>query len=169
MAAPRPPKAYRQRQIQHHAKLGVDAFDFGRYNRTLLVGLENTLTNSHLNPLIQLLYAMPSLRSYCESTMFQEELSLTSELGFLFHKLDQTSGGATEPRNLLRMLSRLPLARQAGILEEDVDLLGMDKLLERSFLFLVEQLHREHETYTPTATPEPVRFTEFILKCHGPD
>ena len=42
---------------------GVGGFQFEKYNRTGLTGLENALPNSYTNPLLQLMYFTPAIRA----------------------------------------------------------------------------------------------------------
>eukprot|EP01125_Pyxidicula_operculata_P005904 TRINITY_DN2064_c0_g1_i1.p1 TRINITY_DN2064_c0_g1~~TRINITY_DN2064_c0_g1_i1.p1 ORF type:complete len:1119 (+),score=226.90 TRINITY_DN2064_c0_g1_i1:55-3411(+) len=143
----RVPKHYRFVRIQHSSKIGVLGFDFGRYNSTQFGGLENTLTNSYINSLLQVFYFNPRIRAHCISNLYEEEFSLTCELGFLFHMLDICDGASVEARNLLRALKHIQAAQQFGIFEEDMDNPSYPKLIEKLESFIFHQLKKEQNTF----------------------
>eukprot|EP01043_Picozoa_sp_COSAG02_P064833 COSAG02_NODE_9597_length_2166_cov_40.635320_1_plen_667_part_10 len=68
---------------------GVGGFQFEKYNRTHLTGLENALPNSYTNPLLQFLYFTPALRATMLNRLSREELCLCDELHFLFEMMDE--------------------------------------------------------------------------------
>jgi len=152
---PRPTKLYRKVAMHHNAKGFL--VDMSGYNQTQLTGLDNTLANSYINPLLQVIYWIPSIHAHCKSHLHKEELSLTSELGFLFHMLDLSHGGNSEPRNFLKTLSDVPSAIQAGILEEEGITPTYERLIEKVQSTLFDQLHKEHTTFTPINYRDPTK------------
>lgn len=56
------PTAYRAQEIKL-GKLGVEGFDFKRFNKTDNSGLENTIPNSWVNSWIHTMYNLAPLRS----------------------------------------------------------------------------------------------------------
>lgn len=98
-------------------RFGLYAFDFSSYNKTNYTGLDNLLPNSYCNPIIQLLYFIPSIRASMRNHLCERENCLTCELGFLFHMLDHGKGNMVEPRNFLRALRQLPEAGGLGLLD----------------------------------------------------
>ena len=104
-------------------RFGLYAFDFSSYNKTHFTGLDNLLPNSYVNPVLQLLYFLPRIRTTMLAHVCEREYCLTCELGFLFHMMDH--GGqrgrphTAEPRNFLRSLKQLPEAGGLGLLDLD--------------------------------------------------
>ena len=150
-------------------RFGLYAFDFGSYNKTSYTGLDNLLPNSYCNPILQLLYFVPSIRASMLSHLCERENCLTCELGFLFHMLDNNKGATAEPRNFLRALRQLPEVGGLGLLDmtenstgsssgssssklvgmADDDDLFLASKIQDFWRFLLEQLHKE-ERESPT-------------------
>ena len=73
-------------------KLGIEDFDFGKYNGTNVGGLENMIPNSYVNAWIHTMLFIWPLRSRVLSYLSAKEVSLTDELGFIFHMLLSSRG-----------------------------------------------------------------------------
>ena len=86
---------------------GVGGFQFEKYNRTHLTGLENALPNSYTNPLLQLLYFTPALRATMLNRLSREEVCLCDELHFLFEMMDDPKAVACFSNNFLRAFRQL--------------------------------------------------------------
>ena len=137
-----------------------EEFDFGRYNRTRLLGFTNDLANCYVNPVLQMLHFVPELRSkVLMGHACGREFCLTCELGFLSHMLSQpptigagshsSSSMTCQPLNFLRTLRQVKEAAALGLIEgKDVEL---DTRLDQSYArriqafqrFILEQLHKE--------------------------
>jgi PAB-dependent poly(A)-specific ribonuclease subunit 2 len=124
---------------------GIQGFDFARYNRTALSGLENGLPNSYTNPILQLLYYTPALRVTMLNRLSKEEVCLCDELNFLFAMMDESTL-ACFPNNFLRAFRQLrpPLNLVAS---EDAEASMDDKTKVTRIInclqYLLEHLHKE--------------------------
>jgi len=84
-----PPTAYRKMK-SHRGRHRMQAFNYRAYNTTPFVGLENSTPNSWNNPMLQVLFAIPSIREAALLTQTstyhhsRNPTSLLGELGFLF-------------------------------------------------------------------------------------
>ena len=117
----RPPRPLRLVTTQT-SRFGIENFDFSKYNTTRYAGLENTQPNTFLNPLLQLLYFIPSVHYALKGHFSGADSCLSDELGFLFHMLDQAQNipkksKCVEPLNFLRYFSSVPEAAALGLLE----------------------------------------------------
>ena len=80
---------------QHHEidisklRFGHSEVDYGRYNRSAFVGMENVLPDAYINNIVQLLYHLPSVRQALLRHVCGRTGCLACELGFLFDMLDQ--------------------------------------------------------------------------------
>ena len=127
-------------------------YDFSAFNATRLAGLENDLANALVNPLVQLLYYQPAVRSALLRHVCDKEHCLTCELGFLAHSLwvsaQGPSSGTCRPANLVRSLRQVREASALGVLEAsdepgyrpEPSLVRWAQALAR---FLLEQLAKE--------------------------
>lgn len=78
------------------------------YNKTQYSGLETDITNSYLNPLLQLLKYTPLFRNaalhHAASTCVAESC-LLCELGYLFDMLEKAEGQKCHATNFLKAFS----------------------------------------------------------------
>lgn len=93
------PGRYR-RVVIDFSKRGLDGFDFGKYNRTSLVGLENLLPNSYTNAVLQMMFYVPEVKGLVLGKQYVwgcwgNEKSVVCEMGFLFHMLEMALVEAT--------------------------------------------------------------------------
>jgi hypothetical protein len=80
------PKQYRKAEIRL-GRLGIEGFDFHKYNQTGFSGLENMIPNSWVNPWIHTMFFFKPLRTRVMNGLSSKDVSLSDELGFLFHML----------------------------------------------------------------------------------
>ena len=120
------PIMYRLMEIKY-SRYGVDDFDFGQvnlslinlqklmrlvsfYNKTKYSGLETHITNSYLNPLLQMFKFTPLFRNlalhHAASSCFMENC-LLCELGFLFDMLEKAEGEKCHATNFLKAFSSI--------------------------------------------------------------
>jgi len=133
-------------------KLGIEDFAFSKYNSTPFGGLENTIPNSYTNAWIHTMFFNWPLRTRVLNYLSAKEVSLTDELGFLFHMLLNSRGHCCQATNFLRAFSQLPEASRLELLDcntastfipregSDKELLKRMQNLNR---FVLEQMHKE--------------------------
>jgi len=147
----RVPKDYRQQEIRL-GKLGIEGFDFRRFNKTPHSGLENTIPNSWVNSWIHTMFHFKPLRTRVLNSQTAKELCLSDELGFLFHMLQIANGDTCQATNFLRCFSQLPEASRLELLDTStatafVSREGSDKELLRRAQnlnrFVLEQMNKE--------------------------
>ena len=81
------------------------------YNKTRFSGLETHITNSYLNPLLQLLKFTPLVRNlalYHAASRCIADGCLLCEMGFLFDMLEKADGLSCQATNFLRAFSGIP-------------------------------------------------------------
>lgn len=80
------------------------------YNKTQYSGLETHITNSYLNPLLQLFKYIPLFRNLAlhhTASSCLAESCLLCELGFLFDMLEKAEGQKCHATNFLKAFSSL--------------------------------------------------------------
>ena len=81
------------------------------YNKTRYSGLETHITNSYLNPLLQLFKFTPLVRNlalYHAASSCIADGCLLCEMGFLFDMLEKADGLSCQATNFLRAFSSIP-------------------------------------------------------------
>ena len=145
------PREYRKQEIKL-GKLGIEDFNFRRFNKTPLAGLENSIPNSYTNAWIQTMFCILPLRTRVLNSLSAKEVCLTDELGFLFHMLLNSKGNCCQATNFLRAFSQLPEASRLELLDQQtatafIARQGSDKqLLKRVHnlnRFVLEQMNKE--------------------------
>ncbi|KAM7195211.1 PAB-dependent poly(A)-specific ribonuclease subunit PAN2 [Naviculisporaceae sp. PSN 640] len=119
---PEPAEIYKTYEIKY-SKFGVDDFNFRHFNKTAYAGLENQISNSYANPLLQLMNYTPLLRNLAlqhAATSCLDDSCILCELGFVFDMLQKADGGGTcHATNMLTALSRNPDALREKLIEEE--------------------------------------------------
>lgn len=133
-------------------KLGIEGFDFKRFNRSGHSGLENTIPNSWVNSWIHTMFHFIPLRTRVINSQTAKEVCLSDELGFLFHMMQIADGETCQATNFLRAFSQLPEASRLELLDKStatafVSREGSDKELLRRAQnlnrFVLEQMNKE--------------------------
>lgn len=81
------------------------------YNKTSFSGLETHITNSYLNPLLQILKFTPLVRNLALEHAASECLSqvcLLCEMGYLFDMLEKAAGQSCQATNFFKTLGSTP-------------------------------------------------------------
>ena len=81
------------------------------YNKTRYSGLETHITNSYLNPLLQIFKFTPLVRNlalYHAASSCIADGCLLCEMGFLFDMLEKADGLSCQATNFLRAFSGIP-------------------------------------------------------------
>lgn len=139
------PNYYKKVEIQY-SKFGIDDFDFGFYNKTIYGGLESHISNSYLNPLLQMLYFIWPLRELSKTHIRHpcvKEPCLSCELGFLFRMLECCEGVNCQASNFLRAFGLIPQARALGLLVVEPEQAQFGRLIQTSCRFILERVHSE--------------------------
>lgn len=95
------------RPFEPHSHTNAQRF----YNETTYSGLENHVSNSYANPLVQLLHYTPLVRNLAlqhTASACINEKCLLCEMGFVFDMLDKAEGSICHATNLLKTLSNHP-------------------------------------------------------------
>lgn len=81
------------------------------YNKTIYSGLETHITNSYLNPLLQLFKYIPIFRNcalqHAAGSCLSEKC-LLCELGYLFDMIEKASGQSCQATNFLKAFGSIP-------------------------------------------------------------
>ena len=181
MLTGRPEKMYRHAEARPPNR--AIPFDYARRNQTPFAGLENSLPNSYINPMLQVLYFMPVLRGAVREHLCTRDYCLACELAFLFHMLDSArahTGATFSARNFVRAFRQIPQALVLSIVEQAgaTSHLELPTLLTNFATFLFGHLDTEMATPAPTtrtalgARPVAVRHPsravarEFTMRRH---
>lgn len=140
------PVIYRFVEIKRPGKR-FEEFNFGLYNYSKFAGLENGITNSYCNALLQVLYFQPGMRQALLERQPDpsQEINLLDEMGFLFRMLADGPSTPCQASNLLRALHHVQEAGALGLLDGD----GARKEMSQAekiaslYKFMIERLHRE--------------------------
>ena len=88
-------------------RLAIDRY----YNKTRHSGLETHITNSYLNPLLQLFKYIPIFRNcalqHAAGSCLSEKC-LLCELGYLFDMIEKADGQSCQATNFLKAFSSIP-------------------------------------------------------------
>ncbi|GMH37026.1 hypothetical protein BSKO_04899 [Bryopsis sp. KO-2023] len=141
------PVVYRFVEIKRPGTKRFEEFNFGLYNFSKFAGLENGITNSYCNSLLQVLYFQPEMRRALLERQpdASQEINLLDEMGFLFRMLADAPSTPCQASNLLRALHHVQEAGALGLLDGDSARKEMSQAEKISSLykFMIERLHRE--------------------------
>lgn len=149
-----PPSFKFHQQLVDEKKALFEDFNCFKYNKTPFIGLENGISDSYFNALIQTLYFIPHLRVSFMNHVCKEIHCLLCELGFLFYIMDVKASrdlNATQAKNFYRSLKSIPKAQT--FLEEPVPGISASVRFYRLYYFLLSHLDKEfdeHEHLDPT-------------------
>ena len=155
MLTGRPEKMYRHAEARTPNR--AIPFDYARRNATAFAGLENSLPNSYINPMLQVLYFAPVLRGAVRAHLCTRDYCLACELAFLFHMLDSArpgTGTTFSARNFVRAFRQIPQALVLSIVEQAgaTSHLELPTLFTNFATFLFGHLDTEMATPAPTTT-----------------
>ena len=125
---------------------GMSQHDLSKYNKSNFSGLEHSDEHSFMNPLLQMLYVLPATHYALKTHLSGIDVSLSDELGFLYHIMDQakhlpSKDKSVEPLNFLRYFRNIPEAGALGLLHEDK--LNMERRVGACTRFLLEHINKE--------------------------
>ncbi|KAI4288736.1 MAG: hypothetical protein L6R35_002003 [Caloplaca aegaea] len=145
------PPMYRLMEIKY-SRYGVDDFDFGYYNKTQYSGLETHITNSYLNPLLQLFKYIPLFRNLAlhhTASSCLAESCLLCELGFLFDMLEKAEGQKCHATNFLKAFSSLGEASKLQLTEETSPQSTLEVRIQAANRFLLKQIGMDYQRIAP--------------------
>ena len=126
-----------------YGKYGVADFDFRAYNNTAHSGLETDVSNSYLNPLLQLFAYTPIIRNQALHHVAGSCLSedcLFCEFGFLCDMLEKASGEVCRATNFLKTFSIIPDAASLNLLEEQAPQSNLDSRVSAANRFFLRKI-----------------------------
>lgn len=139
----RPPKKYRKCLLP--TKLADNGIS--SYNRTSFTGLDNTFSDSYINPIIQILFYCPQFREKLLHHLCSKEFCISCEIGFLFHSMEKMDGKITPNSNLLKTLRHIPDNGRRNFLQYQTKNSPFSTLLSDSLDFILDQIRRELLNY----------------------
>ncbi|KAL8693931.1 MAG: hypothetical protein Q9218_001345 [Villophora microphyllina] len=145
------PVMYRLMEIKY-SRYGVDDFDFGYYNKTQYSGLETHITNSYLNPLLQLFKYTPLFRNtalHHAASSCHAESCLLCELGYLFDMLEKAEGQKCHATNFLKTFSSLGEASKLQLTEETSPQSSLESRIQAANRFLLRQIGSDYQRMAP--------------------
>jgi len=122
------------------------------YNETSYSGLENHISNSYANSLLQVLHYTPLVRNLAlqhAATGCINDKCLLCEMGFVFDMLDKAEGSICHATNLLKTLSNHPQAGPLGLLEEDAPGASLTNMLQGLNRFLLDKIAQDYRSIPP--------------------
>ncbi|KAH8903478.1 hypothetical protein BR93DRAFT_931074 [Coniochaeta sp. PMI_546] len=145
---------YKNVEIKY-SKFGVDDFDFGYYNKTRYAGLENHISNSYANSLLQVMNYTPLVRNLAlqhAATACLSDPCLLCELGYVFDMLQKAEGSTCQASNMLKALSNHPQAAPLGLLEEEVHSSTPSVMIQGLTRFLLDRISNDYRSIPPAST-----------------
>ncbi|KAB5583054.1 ubiquitin carboxyl-terminal hydrolase-domain-containing protein [Coniochaeta sp. 2T2.1] len=151
---PDAPPMYKNVEIKY-SKFGVDDFDFGYYNKTRYAGLENHISNSYANSLLQVMNYTPLLRNLAlqhAATACLSDPCLLCELGYVFDMLQKAEGSTCQASNMLKALGNHPQAAPLGLLEEEPHSSTPAVMIQGLTRFLLDRISSDYRSIAPAST-----------------
>eukprot|EP00123_Amoebidium_parasiticum_P015853 comp23175_c1_seq1/m.37544 comp23175_c1_seq1/g.37544 ORF comp23175_c1_seq1/g.37544 comp23175_c1_seq1/m.37544 type:complete len:1228 (-) comp23175_c1_seq1:377-4060(-) len=137
------PRPFRRKEIKY-SKLGLEDFDFAKYNKTKFGSLEPHVPNAYCNAVLQVLYFLAPFRAHVLSHLCEKEFCLSCELGFLFHMLDLAKGENCQASNFIRAFRTMPQASALGLLlTGEEKKANVPQLIQNFNRFLLQQVQQE--------------------------
>ena len=138
-----------------YSRFGVDDFDFRYYNKTAYSGLETHISNSFVNPLLQLYKFVPLIRNLAlrhAATSCISEHCILCEMGFLFDMLEKAHGQNCQATNLLRTFGASREASSLGLLPDTKTSSGLSlsDTIQAVNRFFVKQMSYDFQQMTGT-------------------
>jgi hypothetical protein len=154
----RPPRHLR-RVIMQKNTYGMNTYDLSNVNKTKFSGLEHSDSNSFMNSLLQMLYFIPAMHFSLKTHLSGIDVSLSDELGFLYHVVDQARSlhakdKSVEPLNFLRYFRNVPEAAALGLLDENK--LNTSIRVGACTRFMLEHINKELKGTDMRAGPQAV-------------
>ncbi|KAL9129564.1 MAG: hypothetical protein Q9217_002020 [Psora testacea] len=159
-----------------YGKYGVADFDFRAYNNTTYSGLETDISNSYLNPLLQLIKYTPIIRNqalhHVAGSCLDEDC-LLCELGFLCDMLEKAGGEVCQAANFLKIFGSNAEAASLNILEDQAPQSSLDVRLSAANRFFLNKITQNSRKFDP---PEfsldrlltlNAQMTMRCLNCHN--
>ncbi|KAL8628273.1 hypothetical protein Q9189_006045 [Teloschistes chrysophthalmus] len=143
------PAMYQLMEIKY-SRFGVDDFDFGFYNKTQFSGLETHITNSYLNPLLQLFKYTPLFRNaalHHAASSCLTESCLLCELGYLFDMLEKAGGQKCHATNFLKAFSSHSEASKLQLTEETSPPSSLESRIQAANRFLLKQVAADYQRH----------------------
>ena len=135
-----------------YGKYGVADFDFRAYNNTTHSGLETDISNSYLNPLLQLFKYTPIIRNqalhHVAGSCLDEDC-LFCEMGFLCDMLEKASGEVCQATNFLKTFGSISEAASLNILEEQAPQSNLDVRASAANRFLIDKFALDSRRFDP--------------------
>ncbi|MDI1489614.1 MAG: poly(A)-specific ribonuclease [Ramalina farinacea] len=135
-----------------YGRYGVADFDFRAYNKTTYSGLETDISNSYLNPLLQLFKYTPIIRNqalhHVAGSCLVEDC-LFCELGFLSDMLEKAAGEVCQATNFLKAFGGSAEAARHHLLEDQMPSRSLGERLSQANRFLLGRICQESSNYDP--------------------
>eukprot|EP00124_Ichthyophonus_hoferi_P000743 Ihof_evm3s30 gene=Ihof_evmTU3s30 len=137
------PSLFHKKEIKY-SRLGLEDFDFAKYNRTQFGSLEPHVPNAYCNAVLQALHFLGPFRDYILGHVCEVEFCLSCELSFLFHMLDLANGENCQASNFIRAFSTMSQASALGLLlSGEEDNTNYAQLIQKFNRFLLQQVQQE--------------------------
>jgi PAB-dependent poly(A)-specific ribonuclease subunit 2 len=125
------------------------------YNKTRYAGLENHITNSYANSLVQLMHYTPLLRNMALQHAASACLSdpcLLCELGYVFDMLQKSGAATCQATNFFKSLANTSEAGKLGLIEEEVHGPSLATMVQGLSRFLLDKIHQEYRSISAAST-----------------
>jgi len=125
------------------------------YNKTRYAGLENHISNSYANSLLQVMNYTPLLRNLAlqhAATACLSDPCLLCELGYVFDMLQKAEGSTCQASNMLKALGNHPQAAPLGLLEEEVHSSTPSVMIQGLTRFLLDRISNDYRSIPPAST-----------------
>ncbi|KAK3332099.1 ubiquitin carboxyl-terminal hydrolase-domain-containing protein [Cercophora scortea] len=138
-----------------YSKFGIDDFDFAYFNQTCYAGLENNVSNSYANSLIQLMNYTPLLRNMAlqhAATACLVDPCMLCEMGYVFDMLQKAEGSTCQATNMLKALVHSPQALSDKLLEDEGSGQSLAAMVQKLCKFLLDSISQEYRSIPAAST-----------------